>query len=284
VPPENTDRLALSELPDEEKAVRSGSFGAAATEYERYRPGPPVDSVAWMVPGHVGTVVDLGAGTGALTRLLLDRADEVIAVEPDGRMRTVLTQEVPGARALEGRGDSMPLEDSSADAVLASSSWHWMDLVPTLHEVARVLVPGGTLGAVWSGPDAEGPFMMQARQMLADRAAAGGSEETAEPGEPGVTGFLLGDASRPNSSLVIPEGLPFDPPDCQVFTWEMALTADDLVGLLGTMSWVITMPEENRRSVLTEARRLLRELLGIEGEVTVDVAFRAEAYRTRRAD
>ena len=120
-----------------------------------------------MLPAHAERIVDLGAGTGALTRMLVDMAPEVVAVEPDPRMRAVLTREVPRARAVAGRGDSMPLPDAFADAVLASSSWHWMDPLPTLLEVGRVLVPGGVLGAVWSGPDPEGPFLMQARALLA---------------------------------------------------------------------------------------------------------------------
>jgi len=65
-------------------------------------------------------------------------------------------------------------------------------------------------------------------------------------------------------------------------TWDVALNADELIGLLGTLSWVITMPEETRQGVITEARRLLAELLGVEGEVTVDVAFRSDIWRSRR--
>ena len=159
--------VPLSHLPSDEKSRRAGSFGGVASHYERYRPGPPVAAVDWLLPTHVGRVVDLGAGTGALTRLLIDRADEVVAVEPDDRMRGVLTEEIPGVRAVSGRGESMPLPDSSVDAVLASSSWHWMDLIPALHEVGRILVPGGVLGALWSGPDPEGPFIVQARACLA---------------------------------------------------------------------------------------------------------------------
>src|ERR1700733_7612673 len=150
-------------LSAETKAARASSFGGAATLYERYRPGPPVEAVEWVLPERVGRVVDLGAGTGALTRLLIGRADEVVAVEPDDRMRAVLTASVPGVRAVAGRGESIPLPDASADAVLASSSWHWMDPVPTLLEVSRVLVPGGTLAAIWSGPDPETGLINQAR-------------------------------------------------------------------------------------------------------------------------
>jgi SAM-dependent methyltransferase len=268
--------VPLSRLAPEEKATRAGSFGSVAAHYERYRPGPSPAAVEWILPTPVGTVVDLGAGTGALSRLLLDRAQEVIAVEPDDRMRSILIEQVPGVRAVKGRGESMPLPDRSVDAVLASSSWHWMEPVAALHEVGRVLVPGGTMGALWSGPDPEGPFLVQAQALLAEQTPADDSEGA------GVADVILGDARRPLPSLEIPAGVPFDQPEHEVFAWDVALNADELIGLLGTLSSIITLPEEKRQRVTDEARRLLRELLGVEGDVTVDVAFRADAWRSRR--
>jgi SAM-dependent methyltransferase len=269
--------MSLADLSPEQKATLSGSFGGVASNYERYRPGPPMAAVDWILPAHVGTVVDLGAGTGALTRLLVDRADEVIAVEPDDRMRAVLTSEVPGARAVNGRGDQMPIPDGSADAVLASSSWHWMDPIPTLHEVARVLVPGGVLGALWSGPDPEGPFLVQASALLAEQ-----SNGDAEPETSGLSNLIIGDANRPATTLEIPPGVPFDQPEHEIFRWNIALDADELIGLLGTISRIITMNDEKRERLFAEARRLLREFLGVEGDVTVDVAFAASTWRARR--
>ncbi len=265
-----------------EKAIRAGSFGGVASLYDRYRPGPPVAAVDWFLPAHVGRVVDLGAGTGALTRLLVDRADEVVAIEPDDRMRAVLETQVAGVRALAGRGESIPLPEGCADLVLASSSWHWMDPIPTLHEVGRVLVPGGMVGAVWSGTDPEGSFMVQARALLAEQSHARtpAADGANEPGE--LSSLVMGNGLRATSGFEIPPGLPFAQPDHQVFTWDVALTADDLIGMLCTLSWVITMPDEKRERVLAEARRLLRELLGVAGSVTVDVAFRADAWRSAR--
>jgi SAM-dependent methyltransferase len=265
-----------------EEAVRAGSFGGVASLYERYRPGPPVAAVDWFVPSHVGRVVDLGAGTGALTRLLIDRADEVVAIEPDDRMRAVLEAQVSGVRALAGRGESIPLPGECAEVVLASSSWHWMDPIPTLREVGRVLVPGGIIGAVWSGPDPEGPFMAQARAVLAEHSpasieVAGGANG---PGE--LSSLIMGDALRPTFGFEIPAGVPFEQPDHQVFAWDVALDADELIGLLGTLSWVITMPDDRRERLLAEARRLLHDALGVAGDATVDVAFRADAWRSRR--
>jgi SAM-dependent methyltransferase len=225
-------------------------------------------------------VVDLGAGTGALTRLLIDKADEVVAVEPDDRMRAILVERVPGVRALSGRGESMPLPDGCADAVLASTSWHWMDPVPTLHEVARVLTPNGVLGVMWSGPDPEGAFFIQAQALLAEQAGTSDGTGSSDDGQASVSGLMV-DAIRPASTLEIPPGVSFDPPEHEVFTWDVALNADDLIGLLGTLSWVIGLPDEEREHLVAEARRLLSQLLGIEGDVTVDVTFRCDAWRSR---
>jgi SAM-dependent methyltransferase len=277
--------VPLSQLSSQEKATRSGSFGGVASHYERYRPGPPLAAVDWILPTHVGRIVDLGAGTGALTKLLVDKADEVVAVEPDDRMRSVLTEEVPGVRAVMGRGESVPIPDSCADAVLASSSWHWMDPIPTLHEVGRILVPGGILGALWSGPDPEGPFLVQAQALLAEQsqrrteALVVGDRDGRE-----FADLIMGEAHRPTLSLEIPPGVPFEQPEHEVFTWDVALNADELIGLMGTFSWIITMNEESRERVIAEARRLLREFLGVEGEATVDVAFRADAWRSHQND
>jgi SAM-dependent methyltransferase len=287
VPEPSDQAVPLSRLAPQEKALRSGSFGEVASHYERYRPGPPVAAVDWLLPARVGRIVDLGAGTGALTRLLVGRAEEVVAVEPDDRMRSVLIEEVGGIRAVMGHGESMPLPDACADAVIASSSWHWMDPIPTLREVGRILVPGGVLGALWSGPDPEGPFIAQAQALLAERSRDGaegppGGNKDGPPDDE-LAGLIMGDALRPISDLEIPEGVPFEEPEHEAFRWDVALDADQMIGLLGTLSWIITMPEETRLRVIAEARRLLGELLGVEGDVTVDVAFRSDAWRSHRS-
>ena len=288
-PDQTNPDVSLSTLAPAEKAKRSGSFGEVASQYERYRPGPPMAAVDWFLPARVSRVIDLGAGTGALTRLLIDRSDEVVAVEPDDRMRAVLAEQVPAAKAVMGRGESIPVPDGCADAVLASSSWHWMDPIPTLLEVARVLVPGGIVGAVWSGPDPDGAFLAQARDLLAAQStggaeAAGDGEAEGDAGGGDIGSLILGESLRPVIAFEIPPGVPFDQPEHEVFTWDVALNADELIGLLGTLSWIITMPDDRRERVVAEARRLLRELLGVEGDATVDVAFRADAWRARWND
>jgi SAM-dependent methyltransferase len=264
---------AIPPLTDAERSARSGSFGSIAEHYERYRPGPPVDVAVWFVPEPVECVVDLGAGTGALTRLLTGRARDVVAVEPDDRMRAVLASEVSGVRALPGRGEAIPVPDGSAQGVFASSSWHWMDPIPTLAQIARVLTPGGVLGVVWTGPDPDGPFLIQARALMAGMADdAGGAELAGSLAAGGAVGAAT-------DRLELPAGVPFGPVEERVFTWDVALNADDLIGLLGTLSWVILMPEDERTRMFATARRLLADALGVEGAATVDVAYRSVCFR-----
>jgi ubiquinone/menaquinone biosynthesis C-methylase UbiE len=52
----------------------------------------------------------------------------VTAVEPDPRMRAVLTRRTPGLDVRAGRAEAMPLPGASADAVFVSTAWHWLDL------------------------------------------------------------------------------------------------------------------------------------------------------------
>ena len=83
-------------------------------------------------------------------------------------------------------------------------------------------------------------------------------------------------------ALEIPPGVPFDQPEQKVITWDVALNADELIGLLGTFSWVILMEDEARERLFETARRVLRDALGVSGDVTVDIGYRAEVFKARR--
>ena len=264
----------------EQKTRRSGSFGGVASAYERFRPGPPPAAIGWMLPDSARTVVDLGAGTGAMTKDLLSRVERVIAIEPDDRMRGILATNLPGVTALSGSGESMPLETSSVDAVLASSSWHWMDADRALEEVTRVLTPGGTLGVVWAGPDPDGPFVSQAQALLSEASSGRGGSGTRSPGETDLGHEVMDTENRVETVLAIPAHSAFVQPEHTTLTWDVPLTADELIGLLGTFSWIITMPDERRTQVISLARQVLRDGLGISGDVTVDVQYRSEVWRT----
>ena len=110
---------------DEKRSLeQASSFGRAAGEYERARPGYPGAAVDWMLPSGTRTVLDLGAGTGKFTRALIARGLDVIAVEPDDVMRATLAAALPTVRAISGTGESIPLLDSIVDVVTVAQAWH----------------------------------------------------------------------------------------------------------------------------------------------------------------
>jgi len=124
------------------------SFDRAAAEYERGRPGYP-DAVLDVVPvTPPATVLDLAAGTGKLTRVLARRYERVIAVEPLAALRAIVERVAPGAEALEGRAEAIPLADAEVDAVFVAQAFHWFANDDAVAEIARVLRPGGVLAIV----------------------------------------------------------------------------------------------------------------------------------------
>jgi ubiquinone/menaquinone biosynthesis C-methylase UbiE len=131
--------------------LAAGAFGAMAEEYERGRPGWPAGAIASVLERFgARTVLDLAAGTGKLTEVLVAHAGEVIAVEPVDGMRRVLEARLPGVRALAGTAEAIPLADGSVDAVFVGEAFHWFDLDRAPAEIARVLRPGGGLAVMWN--------------------------------------------------------------------------------------------------------------------------------------
>ena len=136
---------------------RELSFDLVADEYERTRPSYPPALLDVLPLGADAAVLDLGAGTGKLTRVLAARYAEVTAVEPLANMRAMLERVVPGVKALAGSAERIPLDDASVDGVFAAQAFHWFEKDVALPEIARVLRSRGVFAVVWNGPDEERP-------------------------------------------------------------------------------------------------------------------------------
>ncbi len=221
------------------------SFGSIAEDYDRFRPEPPAEAIDWLLPTAATSVAEIGAGTGALTRQLIGRCPEVVAIEPDARMRAVLEKRAPGASVREGRGEDLPLPDASVDAVFASSSWHWVEQVKGFAEVARVLRPSGVVGLLWTGPDRAVPWVAQLM--------AGGVEVSEE--ERAKHDMDRHQRHRPE----VPEGAPFGAPEVKVFRFTKLVTPEDLAGLPGTYSVAIVLEPEQREELVQKVDRFVAE-------------------------
>jgi SAM-dependent methyltransferase len=133
------------------------SFDWSPESYEATRPSYP-DEVLELVPvPPSATVLDVGAGTGKLTRVLARRYSRVVAIEPLDGMRSILERVLPEVESLAGRAEEIPLRDASVDAVFAGQAFHWFANDEAIAELARVLRPGGVLALVWNGPDESRP-------------------------------------------------------------------------------------------------------------------------------
>jgi SAM-dependent methyltransferase len=232
------------------------SFGAVADDYDRLRPEPPDAALDWLVPAGAQVVVDVGAGTGLLSRALASRVARVAAVEPDSRMRAVLRSRSPGVEVVAGRGEALPLPDASADGVFASSAWHWLDPALAVPEISRVLRDGGRLGVLWTSIDREAGWLQTYRRSGARRGAGTGN---------GGRGERL-------NRVVLPDDAPLRDVATQLFRFTRRMAAGSLLELLSTYSNMITADAQDRDAALAYAAQALAERYPGASEIDVPMA------------
>ena len=212
--------------------ARARSFGNVATLYDRARASYPREAVEWVLqPRPTGAglrVLDLGAGTGRLSAVLLGLGAEVVAVEPDDAMRQLIPAP---ARALAGTAEHVPLADASVDAVLVGQAWHWFDSEQALAQVHRVLRPGGVLGLLWNVFDDRLPW-------VAKLVAATAAEDR----------LSARDGALPYAGEPVPER--------REFAHAQAMTRDLLVDNLASRSTTVLMPPTARQDLLRRVRDL----------------------------
>ncbi|MDN4475649.1 class I SAM-dependent methyltransferase [Demequina sp. SYSU T00192] len=239
---------------------RSTSFGQAAADYARGRPGYPDDAVAWMLDGVEGLVVDVGAGTGKLTEAVLRARHDVLAVDPDPVMLATLEAHVPRARTLRGRAEEIPLPDASAGAVVLGQAWHWVDVEAASAEIARVLAPGGVLGLVWNIRDERDPWVAALTRIIGHSAA----EILIAEGGPRVAA-------------------PFGPLETHESVWTRPITASSLHALVRSRSGYITGPDALKRDIDTALDALIARTDGLADGGEVAMPYVTHAFRARVA-
>lgn len=233
----------------------ANSFGAAAAEYQRARPSYPEEAVAWLVPTGARTVLDLGAGTGKLTRGLVGRGLEVTAVDPDAQMLEKLSGQLPGVTCLRGSAERIPLPDDSVEAITVAQAWHWVDEARALPECARVLRPGGTLGLIWNVRDEATEWV---RRLSAVIHTSGG--ELAVEGEVEI-------------------GAPFGPTERFDVSWSRTMTLALLLEMVRSRSYVITATGEEREAILAGVRELVESEPELAGREEFELPYVTSCFK-----
>ena len=212
------------------------SFDRAAGEYERGRPSwPPEVLDRFPVPDDA-TVLDLGAGTGKLTRVLAARYAHVIALEPLAEMRAILAAQVPSAEVLPGVAEAIALDDAAVGSVFTGQAFHWFANDIAVAEIARVLRPGGVLARMWNEAVDPSPLPPEYDRRLTE----------------------LHEAMRPPP---VPDdifdGTPFGEVHAGEVDHEHVSSRDDVLAFAASVSWIAN--RDDRDEVLAELASLLPE-------------------------
>jgi SAM-dependent methyltransferase len=226
--------------------VRGLRFGQFADEYDSSRPFYPAEAIAWLTEDCKALVVDIGAGTGKLTRSLVDLGLAVVAVEPDPSMLRVLAERVPSARALRASAENLPLSAGSVDLVIAGQAWHWFDPELAWQSALRVLSPTGRIAVAWNAP---------ARRQAWQREVA-----------------LLQPSVSPVTEDWWPPGIPRDAMETKHIYWYDLLTPDQICAEHSTHLAVRKLDAAGRAAYLEAILRVTAQ----EGQRNPDQLLRYE--------
>lgn len=223
-------------------ARRAASFGGSAAAYAEERPDYPDAAVRWALEPVAGRaplrVLDLAAGTGKLTQVLLRvgvDAERLVAVEPDGAMLGELRRRVPEVRAVEGSAERIPLDDGAVDAVVVGQAMHWFDLDRALPEIHRVLAEGGVLAGLWNTDDDRVPWVAEMKRLARSSVSFTNWRPKSLPGTEWFPEFERAE---------FPHG--------------QRRTAESMAATIGTHSHMLVLDEAEREHVMARVLEYLR--------------------------
>ncbi len=248
-----------------ESAARG--FAAGADAYERGRPSYAPEAIERLVRelriGPGSRVLDLAAGTGKLTRQLVDTGATFVAVEPVAEMRAKLAEAAPSAEVLDGVAEAIPLPDRSVDAVVVGQAFHWFDGALALPEIHRVLRPSGGLGLIWQSRDPVRPWVEHLEEII----------ERADDGDPGVRNDAWKESFE-SSPL-------FDPLESDEIKTVPSTSPESIVDSVASISYIAAKAEPRRREVLDEVRALLASDPETAGRDVIELPSKANIFWTR---
>ncbi len=226
--------------------VAARGFHAGAAAYEAARPGYPDEAVTVLADqvgiGPGADVLDLAAGTGKLTRRLLELGASVVAVEPVPGMRAQLAEVLPAVEVLDGTAEAVPLPEASVDVVTIAQAFHWFDAPRALDEVARVLRPGGRVALLWNERDESTPWVAEMSRCITWH------ERT-------VSRY-----QHVDWAAVVEASGHFTPLEEHAVAWSQPLTRELLADRVRSISYIAAMPGPERERLAADVVALVTRL------------------------
>jgi SAM-dependent methyltransferase len=250
-------------------AVAGFDSAATAGSYERARPSYPAEAIAYVVGrGAIGPgceVLDLGAGTGKLTRLLLPTGAAISALEPVAAMREQLVAGAPEVDVRDGTAEALPYGDAAFDVVTIAQAFHWFDPPTALAEIRRVLRPGGRLFLLWNVRDRRVPWVARMGDVMSED---GKLERPYDSYHDIEYGQVIAESSRD-----------FGPVERWSHDWAQPCDEELLVDRAASVSVVGQLPEDRRAAVLDNVRQLARTHPDLAGKAWFDFPYTTVAWR-----
>jgi SAM-dependent methyltransferase len=244
-------------------AVADG-YGRAAVTYARARPSYPEVAVEWLLDGlgNPRQIVEVGAGTGKFTAQLIERGIHVRAIEPVAAMRERLALLGEPVSVIDATAEHLPFATGSVDALVASQSLHWADVVAAFAEFDRILSPAGSIGLIWNFRDVEVPWQRDLDALLSE---------------------LRGDAphSRDGRWERAVDGSNFAIVASDAWRWTVVTDETGVLDRVRSVSYVAAMGEDDQLHIDEQVRALLQKHGLLTGQ-TFDFPYRTEAYVLRR--
>lgn len=242
------------------------AYEQVADSYERGRPDYPHEAVATLVAGlgvgRTGRVLDLGAGTGKLTRRLVARYRTVVAVEPVSSFRRHLAVHLPDVLTVGGVAEHLPLADGSVDSVVIGQAFHWFSGTDAVAELHRVLVEGGSIGLIWNIRPADHPTHREVNEVL----------EPLRHRAPGYTSERWRDAFDATDL--------FGPLRVHSFSWTRVVDQATFVDRFGSVSVVAELGIAERAELVERIRRIF-DRNSRDGQLTVPYETRVFTANAR---
>ena len=242
-----------------------------ASAYERGRPAYPSSATDFLLSSlniHLDThVIELGAGTGKFTRVLVATRARVTAVEPVESMRTEFARHLPRTRMLHGRAEDLPLPDGDADVVVVAQAFHWFDALPAAREIHRVLKPGGRLGLIWNVRDETASWVAELTRIIDEYAGSVPRYRT------GAWKEAFGHTSLLFSAL-----------ESREFHHVHTGPVDMVIDRMASISFIAALPAALHARVLERTRHLLDTHPQTRGRDKIDFPYRCDVYWCTRKE